>query len=79
MRVRVKGFGHVYLHVDSDVLSLDDYPQAVVAVPGGVSTAALVSFLQTVRANFPAGAALTEFSRRRRHRRHRNARLPPAG
>ena len=61
--VRAKGFGHVYLHVDSDVLSLDDYPQAVVAVPGGVSTAALVSFLQAVRANFPlAGAALTEFS-----------------
>ena len=57
------GFTHVYLHVDSDVMDLADYPQAVVAVPGGVSANALVAFLQQVRAHYPlAGAALTEYS-----------------
>lgn len=57
------GFTHVYLHVDSDVMDLTDYPQAVVAVPGGVSANALVAFLQQLRAHYPlAGAALTEYS-----------------
>lgn len=61
--LRQRGFTHVYLHVDSDVMDLTDYPQAVVAVPGGVSAAALIAFLQKVRAHFPlAGAALTEYS-----------------
>lgn len=61
--LRKGGFTHVYLHVDSDVMDMADYPQAVVAVPGGVSANALVAFLQQVRAHYPlAGAALTEYS-----------------
>lgn len=61
--IEAGGFTHVHLHVDSDVMDLTDYPQAVVAVPGGVSADALVAFLQAVRAHFPlAGAALTEYS-----------------
>jgi len=61
--IRRRGFTHVYPHVDSDVMDLTDYPQAVVAVPGGVSANALVAFLQQLRAQFPlAGGALTEYS-----------------
>ncbi len=61
--IRRRGFTSVYVHVDSDVMDLADYPQAVVPVPGGVSAKALVAFLQALRANFPlAGGALTEYS-----------------
>lgn len=61
--LRERSFTHVYIHVDSDVMDLTDYPQAVVAVPGGVSAKALVAFLQNIRAHYPlAGAALTEYS-----------------
>lgn len=42
---------------------ITDYPQAVVAVPGGLSAATSVRLLQLLRADFPlAGAALTEYS-----------------
>jgi arginase len=62
-QIRARGFTSVYVHVDSDVMDLRDFPQAVVPVPGGVSAAALIAFLQALRANFPlAGAALTEYS-----------------
>ena len=45
------------------MLDLTDYPQAVVAVPGGLSAATTVRLLQLLRADFPlAGAALTEYS-----------------
>lgn len=57
------GFTGIYLHVDSDVMDLADYPQAVVAVPGGIPAAHLMAFLQAIRARFPLyGAALTEYS-----------------
>jgi arginase len=61
--IRARGFTSVYVHVDSDVMDLHDFPQAVVPVPGGVSAKALIAFLQALRANFPlAGGALTEYS-----------------
>lgn len=61
--IRARGFTHVYLHLDSDVLDLKDYPQAVVAVPGGISAASAIALLRRLRAEFPlAGGAITEFS-----------------
>ena len=61
--IAARGFTGVYVHVDSDVMDLADYPQAVVAVPGGISVKALVAFLHAIRARFPLyGAALTEYS-----------------
>ena len=57
------GCNIVHLHVDSDVMSLDAYPQAAVPVAGGLSVDVLVRLLQAVRAHYPlAGAALTEYS-----------------
>lgn len=61
--LHARGFSHIYLHLDSDVLDMTDYPQAVVAVPGGISAKAAVSLLRRLRAEFPlAGGAITEFS-----------------
>ena len=57
------GIEQVYVHVDSDVMDLKDYPQAVVAVEGGIGASPLIQFLQAVRRRYPvAGAALTEYS-----------------
>lgn len=61
--LRARGFTHLYVHFDTDVLDLTDYPQAVVAVPGGLRAATAVRLLQRLRSEFPfAGAALTEYS-----------------
>lgn len=61
--LHARGFTHLYIHLDSDVLNLTDYPQAVVAVPGGLKATTAVSLLRRLRAEFPlAGGALTEYS-----------------
>lgn len=61
--LKAKGFTHLYLHVDADVLDLMDFPSAAVAVPHGVRLKALRAFLQAARSQFElAGAALTEYS-----------------
>jgi arginase len=62
-QLKERGFSKIYIHVDSDVLDPADFPSAAVIEPNGIRVAALVPFLQALRAQFTVvGGAFTEYN-----------------
>jgi len=61
-RIRAGGFTRVYVHLDLDVLDPAEFPDSLVATPGGLSTDNVVAVIRDLAAGFEVvGFSVVEF------------------
>jgi len=61
-RIRAAGFTRVYIHLDVDVLDPGEFPDSLVATPGGLSTDNVVAVIRDLAASFEVvGFSVVEF------------------
>ena len=60
--IRARGFRNVYLHLDMDCFSPDEFPDTLMRTPGGPSFASVAAMMAELRAAFHvAGVSLVEY------------------
>lgn len=61
-RIRLKNSKNIYIHIDLDVLDLDEFPYVMVPAAGGIKTARLLELLKRLKAEFNiAGISMLEY------------------
>jgi len=62
-RIRGKGSGNIYVHIDLDVLDYDEFPYVMVPAPGGIKTEKLLELLEKLKESLNiVGLSLLEYA-----------------